>query len=1231
MTSELLFPAAEFAIPKAHSCQRDALKSVVKQILSTYLSGNELCCLVTYLRAGGQIGLGPIDLPGESTQDAISQIVEVCDEKDFLRPLVGYIRHIKPAPWRERIGPLVHPRFYLPACDSAFVGRREECLQVLDILLNPSSEKKAVIIKGVNGIGKTALAQEVAYLCKKYEVFEDIWWLSIRSGRLKYMDEPFTWSEWLRSQNTTFGWEMEKLVTDGVRPSGFDAMCWEKIRDGHFLLCIDGLDRPEEHENLGDFLQSIGDSKCRVIITTAQDFKIKSGCDISLRGWGAKKTTLWLRKAGLLGGISRLIDAKDSDMESLCKETGGIPLALIWRVAQMETDDLVFDNLHLQSLSDQDLLEKIFQASYESLDEPAKRLLFALSIFDWPVSLAAWEYTTEGNKERHAAKSCTESASESHVGKLKRLSLIEYDDEHKHYFLLSITREFLAKQRDENHKLIQELCKNWLDYYRMLSTSSGMKNRRGYNNLVADWPNLWQAVQYALDQWTQFTQQSPLTREGKKWGRTLISFGNALTDFCRVHGHWNEQLELCCAAAKAAADMPGSLEHLGPLAYTVGWIYCNRKELERAQAWAKWAEDALETSKQGKGYALRLFAYIEQTRVGSSLTTTHSSYKIILDYLEEAKEVFRETDQKGLARTESDLGLLAYDCGEYSTARTHHTEALSIFRDLDDYEGISATWVNLGDIDVKEKKFRQAEDCYQKAQKFATSPDIVEILADAERGLADARLGIFLRMKPNERKLHLPHVRDLARAAYTTLHNLGIWSTVKRTEKLLCRIKQELNEEVNPQEDRGKATNISAVAKGSEKKTLKADTQLGGILIVTVTRVEAQAVLNVFSQAAGTGWTRQVIGKKTYYNLGTHGSVPVFMVQSEMGIATLGGALLTVRQAIQDLQPQAVIMCGIAFGLRPDKQQLGDILVAKRILYYEPQKVDMQRGQMPRGDRVTSAGRLLDRFRSGDLDWQGVSRHFGLVLSGEKLVNDPTFRDWLLETEPEAIGGEMEGAGLYVAARDAQVDWILVKAICDWADGEKNDDAHLLAASNAAQFVLHVLQLGGWGEAEQLPVDKDSGKETLKEQSNSKRRENNMVTPAAQLGAGILLESVKFLFAELGRRLEFWRKKKGETQPENIADAAIVEQDEGKIALQLDDVVHPITVSALQMVEDRIKTSLDILQDHSTTLDTYRKRLTNPLILPNEEAFCNQEIPKLERAIEEESNQLQELVERVLA
>jgi nucleoside phosphorylase len=232
-----------------------------------------------------------------------------------------------------------------------------------------------------------------------------------------------------------------------------------------------------------------------------------------------------------------------------------------------------------------------------------------------------------------------------------------------------------------------------------------------------------------------------------------------------------------------------------------------------------------------------------------------------------------------------------------------------------------------------------------------------------------------------------------------------------------------------------------------------------GTLIAVVTKVEAQAILKTFG--ADPRQSRETINGKIYYDLGTLNGAPIWMVQSEMGSATPGGALVTIRQAIQDLHPQAVVMCGIAYGLRPNKQTLGDILIAKQLEYYEPQKVDLKSGgSIPRGDRTTASERLLSLFRGADNVWSGARTHFGLVLSGEKLVNDPTFRDWLLKAEPEAIGGEMEGAGLYAATRDAKVDWILVKGICDWADGEKNDKAQALAAENAAQFVKCALEMG---------------------------------------------------------------------------------------------------------------------------------------------------------------------------
>ena len=50
----------------------------------------------------------------------------------------------------------------------------------------------------------------------------------------------------------------------------------------------------------------------------------------------------------------------------------------------------------------------------------------------------------------------------------------------------------------------------------------------------------------------------------------------------------------------------------------------------------------------------------------------------------------------------------------------------------------------------------------------------------------------------------------------------------------------------------------------------------------------------------------------------------------------------------------------------------------------------------------------------------------------------------------------MEGHGAY-AACDGRCDVLLVKAICDWADGEKDDEAQPFAALAATSLCHHVL------------------------------------------------------------------------------------------------------------------------------------------------------------------------------
>ena len=237
------------------------------------------------------------------------------------------------------------------------------------------------------------------------------------------------------------------------------------------------------------------------------------------------------------------------------------------------------------------------------------------------------------------------------------------------------------------------------------------------------------------------------------------------------------------------------------------------------------------------------------------------------------------------------------------------------------------------------------------------------------------------------------------------------------------------------------------------------------VLIVTVTKIESHAVLQTFEQTTGRRATAQSIDNRLYFNLGEVNGAKVFLTQSEMGSGGLDASLLTVRKGIDSLSPTAVMMVGIAFGINDQKQAIGEILVTEQLRLYDLQRMGTQDGKpqiILRGDKPHASPWLINHLKSTDLRWDGARVRFGVVLTGEKLVDNIDFRDQLRSFEPEAIGGEMEGAGLYVACQDKKVDWILVKAICDWADGNKAQDKDVrqqTAAQNAAAFVLEALQI----------------------------------------------------------------------------------------------------------------------------------------------------------------------------
>ena len=256
------------------------------------------------------------------------------------------------------------------------------------------------------------------------------------------------------------------------------------------------------------------------------------------------------------------------------------------------------------------------------------------------------------------------------------------------------------------------------------------------------------------------------------------------------------------------------------------------------------------------------------------------------------------------------------------------------------------------------------------------------------------------------------------------------------------------------------------------------------VVLVTVNSNESEAVLGAFVAPGAVPKLTQR-NNRSYQDLGRHGDFRVIHTICEMGAVGPGAALIRVTRAIDDWKPAVVIGVGIAFGAKPDEQKFGDVLVAKQIESYEAQRVGAKGKVVLRGDRVTASAVWLNRLRQVNEGQRHAGRtkprtadawpevHFGLILSGEKLVDDLDFRDSLQSlAKDQAKGGEMEGSGIYAAAAEGNTHWMLVKAISDWADGSKagSTPAQKLeaeavqrqAAANAARFVWSALTLQTW-------------------------------------------------------------------------------------------------------------------------------------------------------------------------
>ncbi len=239
--------------------------------------------------------------------------------------------------------------------------------------------------------------------------------------------------------------------------------------------------------------------------------------------------------------------------------------------------------------------------------------------------------------------------------------------------------------------------------------------------------------------------------------------------------------------------------------------------------------------------------------------------------------------------------------------------------------------------------------------------------------------------------------------------------------------------------------------------------------MVTATPIETFHVRNALKPLSDFSDVIKVPYFNQTYFVGAFGLFPAIHVQcNDMASHTAGGSILTASEAIQTWKPKAVIMIGIAMGIdeTETKQRIGDVLVSESVIDYELQKLSKD-GIIHRGNTAPVSQILSNRFKSVT-GWNKVINANGTfaqilnghILSGGKLIDNIEERNDLLSRFPHAIGKEMEGVGIFAACARAQIqNWIIVKGICDYGDGNKEVDKDArqnIAADSATSLCLKV-------------------------------------------------------------------------------------------------------------------------------------------------------------------------------
>lgn len=236
------------------------------------------------------------------------------------------------------------------------------------------------------------------------------------------------------------------------------------------------------------------------------------------------------------------------------------------------------------------------------------------------------------------------------------------------------------------------------------------------------------------------------------------------------------------------------------------------------------------------------------------------------------------------------------------------------------------------------------------------------------------------------------------------------------------------------------------------------------VLVLTAIQEELNAVLSLSPNGLDDWETKQLDeGYLFFQTIQKDNNNQDFRLiatsQPEPGpAAAIAHTLLMLRQ-----NPDLVFMTGICAGNREKGIELGEIIIADMAFDYESGKKTVG-GFKPDMNSLnidpvilqwlnTYAGKIEGKINLEKKDWM---LKFGSIATGSNVVSvNGAFQELELR-ERNVIALDMEAYFVLkgIATKNSRIPGIIVKSVCDFADAEKNDGAHQIAAKTSAEFMF---------------------------------------------------------------------------------------------------------------------------------------------------------------------------------